>query len=389
MVIPSFNLLLAACLVLAAAEWTRRIFWMARFRRLHPPLVPASAPRAPKVSIVVPARNEEKNIARCLATLAAQDYPDYEIVVVNDRSTDRTAELVDAAAKASRAPVRRVDIGKLPPGWTGKNHAVFAGSKAAHGEWFLFTDADTAHRPHCVSTAMAAALGRGIDLLTLAPETECRTFWENVVQPVAVSSIALWFDPVKINDPESGVVIANGQFMLVSRGVYEKTGGNESVKSEVVEDVEYARRVVAAGHTVRFLDGTRLYSTRMYSTLAEIKTGWARIFTHLFKKSVAAVAGKIFLFLFFSLMPFAALAWQVALKAAAPAAHDAGLFALALAVSAWIVAIRFVGNKMVRSNPWYAFAHPLGSVVMVWILSICVWRILANRPSPWRGDLHR
>ncbi len=369
---------------------------MARFRKLHPPLLPASVTAGPKVSVIVPARNEEKNIVNCLAHLTVQNYPDYEIIVVNDRSSDRTAELVDAAAKTSpRLPdgrqvaVRRVDIEKLPDGWTGKNYAVFTGSKAARGEWFLFTDADTTHRPHCLSTAMATVLKQEIDLLTLAPETECRTFWENVVQPIAVSSIALWFDPVKINDPKSGVVIANGQFMLVSRDVYEATGGNGSVRSEVVEDVEYARRVVAAGHTVRFLDGTQLYATRMYSTLKEIKTGWTRIFTHLFQKKLLPVFEKIFLFLFFSLLPFAALAYETALKISGSSSFDAAVFTLALGVSAWIVVIRFAGNKMVRSNPWYAFAHPLGSLIMVWILTICVWRILANRPSPWRGDLHK
>lgn len=362
---------------------------MARFRKLHPPLLPASAAGGPKVSVIIPARNEEKNIVNCLQHLTAQNYPDYEIIVVNDRSSDRTAELVDAAAKNSRVPVRRVDIEKLPEGWTGKNHAVFAGSKAARGEWFCFTDADTTHQPHCISTAMATVLEKDIDFLTLAPETECRTFWENVVQPIAVSSIALWFDPVKINDPKSGVVIANGQFILVSRDVYEATGGNESVKSEVVEDVEYARRVVAAGHTVRFLDGTQLYATRMYSTLKEIKTGWTRIFTHLFQKKLPPIFEKIFLFLFFSLLPFVVLAYEVVLKTVGSPAFDASLFLIALGVSAWIIMIRFVGNKMVRSNPWYAFAHPLGSLVMVWILLICVFRILANRPSPWRGDLHK
>lgn len=388
--IPSFNVILSIWLALTLAEWVRRVFWMRSFRSSHPPLAPHEAkPGAPKVSVIVPARNEEKNIARCLDTLFKQAYPDFEIIVIDDRSTDRTPEILEDYRLRSPVPFRVVRIEKLPEGWTGKNHGMFAGSKAARGEWFFFTDADTTHEASCLSTAVETALERKIDFLTLAPETACVTFWEKTVQPLAVSSIALWFNPIKVNDPESGVVLANGQLILIKKSVYEKIGGNEAVKNQVVEDVELAKLARGAGFHVQFLDGTRLYATRMYSSLAEIHRGWTRIFTHLFEKNVLRLFHKIALFLFFSILPFAALAAELALKAAGSARFDAGVLAWSAAASGWIVLVRSVGNKMLKTDPRYSLLHPLGSLVMVWILGTCVGRVWFNRPSPWRGDALR
>ena len=334
----------------------------------------------PKVSVIVPAKNEEKNIANCLVHLFRQNYKNYEIIVVDDRSTDKTPHLLENFQKLSPVPLRVLRIEKLPPGWTGKNHAMFAASKAASGDWLLFTDADTTHRPESIDSALETALAKNIDFLTLAPETESRSFWEKTVQPLAVGSLALWFDKA---------ILANGQFILVKKEVYEKTGGNESVKTEVIEDVELAKRVKADGFSVQFLNGTMLYSTRMYSSLNEIKTGWTRIFTYLFNKNVPAILHKIFLFVFVSLSPFVILLDEIILKLNHSRRFEPSVFAFSLALCLWIILIRFVGNKMLKSNPWYAFLHPLGSVIMVWILSICVARILLNRPSVWRGDLHQ
>ncbi len=381
---------LLAALIIIFAEWGHRIVWMAQFRKGNPPIQPAKfsakAQEAPKISVIIPARNEEKNIARCLISLTKQSYPNIEILVVDDRSDDRTGHLVDNLSKISTIPIRRVRVEKLPAGWTGKNHAMVVGSKAATGEWFLFTDADTTHFPDSVSSSIQKALSEKIDFLTLAPEVECITFWENVVQPLAVSSLALWFNSPRILKSEK--VLANGQYILVRRDVYESVGGNECVKQEVVEDVELAKKIKQKGFSVMFQNGTRLYSTRMYTSLSQIKTGWTRIFIHLFEKKLVPIFHKIFLFLFFSLLPFAILVWQGTLLAQRDPGANGTLFWLSLTTSFFIIAVRFVGNIRLRSNPWYSALHPLGSLVMIWILSICAYRIIGNRPSVWRGDMH-
>ena len=391
MAILSFDFLTSVLLGFIGLVWLKRVFWMARFRKTHPPLLPSSETNAPspKVSVIVPARDEEKNITHCLRHLAAQDYLPYEIIVVNDRSTDKTAELVGHAAQYSKIPVRLIQIEKLPPGWTGKNYAMFTGSKAAGGEWLLFTDADTTHRPESLPTAVREAVRKKIDFLTLTPEVESKSFWEKTVQPLAAGSLALWFDPDKINDPNSKTVLANGQFILIRKDAYEKTGGNEAVKNEVVEDVELAKKVKAAGYFVQFLNGTRLYSTRMYSSLKEIRIGWTRILIYLFDKKPLPILHKIFLFFLFSCLPFFVLLFELTLKITGRDTFSALLFGASLFVCVWITGVRFFGNKFLKSNPWYAVFHLLGSLVMIWILLTCLERIIFKKPSVWRGDFHR
>lgn len=385
--IPSLNSILFFWLLFTGAVWTKRALWLGRLKKTDPPLLPAPFNGTPpKISIIVPAKDEERNIAHCLKHLLEQSYPNFEIIVVDDRSVDATPTIIEFYKKNARIPIKNIRIEKLPPGWTGKNHAMHVGAAAASGEWLLFTDADTTHFEHCLSTAVSKALSEGIDFLTLAPETTSDSFWEKTVQPLAVSSLALWFDPRRINDPKSRGVLANGQFILVKKLVYEKTGGSEAVKDKVVEDVEFAKNVRNAGFHVQFLDGTRLYSTRMYTSLAEIHRGWTRIFIHLFDKSILAIAHKIALFLFFSILPFAVLAREIYFKLLESPFFDAGVFWVSLGVSAWIVAIRAAGNLRVRTNPWFALLHPLGSLILVWILGTCIYRIITRRPSLWRGD---
>lgn len=390
MAIPSSSFLIQAALAAVLAEWVRRAWRLSAFRRAYAPLEPADPPpAAPKVTLIVPMRDEENNAGNCLKHLFDQSYPALEIVVVDDRSSDRTPVILDKMCALSPFPMRVVRIEKLPPGWTGKNHAMAAGAKAASGEWFLFTDADTTHSPRSVATAVRTALERKIDFLTLAPRTEARGFWENVVQPIAVGALAIWFDPARVNDPASGITLANGQFILTRRGAYESVGGNEAVRSETVEDVALAKLTRRSGRVVAFLDGTRLYSTRMYGSLAEIHRGWTRIYTHLFEKKIPVLLEKTAFFLFFSIFPFAVLGWEKLLFLEASTRFDAAVAAFAAAACAIIVAVRFAGNRMLRANPWYALLHPLGSLILVWVLLTCVWRVAADRPSPWRGDLHK
>jgi chlorobactene glucosyltransferase len=386
--IPSLNSVLLGWLVFTGLVWLKRAVWVSTLRRRNPTLAPKEFSRSPRprVSVIVPAKDEEKNIENCLQHLLLQNYDNYEIIVVDDRSGDATPQILETYRRNSKIPLKIVRVEKLPPGWTGKNHAMHVGAKAAAGEWLLFTDADTTHSPLSLSTALDKAVTDGIDFLTLAPETESESFWEHTVQPLAVSSLALWFDPAKVNDPKHPGVLANGQFLLIEKIAYEQVGGSESVKDKVVEDVELAKRFRSGGKLVQFLDGTRLYSTRMYSSLAEIHRGWTRIYIHLFDKKIAPILHKIALFLFFSILPFAVLAAEIYLRQTDSAIYDPLLLKISFGVSAFIVAVRAAGNLRVRSSPWHAFLHPLGSLVLVWILSTCVFRIAAGRPSLWRGD---
>lgn len=235
------------------------------------PTSPAAAPEGarPKVSVVIAARNEEEDLPATLDCLLAQDYPNLEIIVAEDGSTDRTGEVIDA-----RAPrVRRVNPPPLPTGWVGKSWACWNGARAATGDWLLFEDADVRIHPATVRTTLEWAEREDADLATIVPTVEMRSFWERVVLPFYVQVILTYFRAPRVNRPRSRSAMANGQFWLTPRSVYYELGGHEAVHSIVLEDVAIARRYRNAGKTLRVAYAPVLSRTRMYRNRSEMFEG--------------------------------------------------------------------------------------------------------------------
>jgi chlorobactene glucosyltransferase len=225
--------------------------------------------------VLVPARNEERGIGVCVDSLAAQSYPQLEIVAIDDGSSDRTpAILADAARRERRLRVLRVE--GPAPGWTGKSFALAAGVTVAQGRWLCFTDADTVHAPESIARAVGFAEAHGVALLSLTSRQLTGSFWERVVQPVVFGLLDQWFPLERVNDPATPLAAANGIFILVARDVYEGVGGHAAVAGEVLEDVALARRVKTAGARIAFVDGSDLVAARMYTGLAEIRRGWTK-----------------------------------------------------------------------------------------------------------------
>lgn len=245
-------------------------------RRGLPRASAAPMPAAPGlVSVLVPARNEERGVGECLASLVGQTCPQIEIIVIDDGSTDRTpAILAEAARRDPRVRVLRLD--GPPPGWTGKNFALASGVALARGRWLCFTDADTVHAPESVARAVGFAETHGIDFLSLTSRQLVASFWERVVQPVVFGLLDQWFPLDRVNDPASPMAAANGIFILVSREVYDEAGGHRAVADEVLEDVALARHVKRRGHRIAFVDGADLVAARMYTDLAAIRRGWTK-----------------------------------------------------------------------------------------------------------------
>jgi glycosyltransferase involved in cell wall biosynthesis len=238
---------------------------------------PAAA--SPEVTIVVPARNEEACLGDCLASLVAQTGLTFEIIVVDDHSSDRTGEIA-----RSFAGVRVVSPGPLPEGWTGKNNAVVAGVKEARGEWLLFTDADTVHLQGSLARALAEAKGHGANLLSYSPEQIVVTFAEKAVMPVIFAELAAQYPPEKVRDATSGVVAANGQYILVRRTAYEAVGAHAAVADKILEDVALARVFRAAGYKIFFRYGADAVRTRMYRSWRELREGWTKNLALLFPR---------------------------------------------------------------------------------------------------------
>lgn len=231
----------------------------------------------PQISVVIPARNEEASLGRCLESLVSQTGVPFEIIVVNDHSTDRTAEIA-----ASLPDVRVIEAGPLPAGWTGKNNAVTAGARAARGSWLLFTDADTIHLPGSLALALTEAEEHHADMLSYSPEQIAITLWEMAVLPVVFAELARQYPPSKVSDPNSPEAAANGQYILITREAYDAVGGHAAVATSILEDVALARAVKASGRKIRFRYAADAVRTRMYRNFSQLREGWTKNLALLF-----------------------------------------------------------------------------------------------------------
>jgi glycosyltransferase involved in cell wall biosynthesis len=249
-------------------------------------VAPVSAPAHPELSVIVPARNEEASLGACLDSLTGQAGVPFEIIVVDDGSTDHTRQIAQ-----SYPSVKVINPGPLPPGATGKNNALVAGAHEARGQWLLFTDADTVHRPDSLLRSLTEACTHRADLLSYSPKQEVSTFWEKAVMPVVFSELAASYRPSEVSDPQSPAAAANGQFILVRRPAYDAVGGHASVATEILEDVALARRFKQSGYKIFFRYGGDILRTRMYRSFRDLRDGWTKnlalLFPHPLRLAIA------------------------------------------------------------------------------------------------------
>ena len=264
----------------AFAPWIALALYLLIKVRLPPPLAAMDAAdrAAPLVSVIVPARNEERSIRSCVESICASDYPDFEVFVVDDRSDDATLEMARAVPPNHARRIVVVEGQDLPDGWMGKPWACAQGARAAKGDLLLFTDADTIHAPDLLGRAVAEIVEDEGDALTLLGRQLMDTFWERLVQTHMMAAIVFRFpNPGKPRPPERWRnAIANGQFILFDRGAYEEIGGHEAVKWEVVEDQRLAQILCRCGKRLVVRDGETVFATRMYRSLDELIDGWSK-----------------------------------------------------------------------------------------------------------------
>lgn len=239
--------------------------------------MPTTQPTHPEVSIIIPARNEEPILGGCLESLVLQAGLSFEIIVVNDHSTDRTREVA-----LSVRSVKVLDAGPLPQGWTGKNNALATGALHAKGEWLLFTDADTVHLPGSLARALNEAKKNKAALLSYSPQQVVSGFWEKAVMPVIFAELASHYRPSQVSNPNSPDAAANGQYILINRRVYDAIGGHTAVADKILEDVELARKVKSSGQHILFRYGGDAVRTRMYRTFSQLREGWTKNLAILF-----------------------------------------------------------------------------------------------------------
>jgi len=248
--------------------------------------------RTPEVSVIVPARNEEASLGACLASLVGQDGMDFEIIVVDDASTDRTREIAQ-----SFSSVEVLAAPPVPDGWTGKNNALVSGANHARGQWLLFTDADTVHLPGSLARSLAEAKRQKAALLSYSPEQQVHGFWEKAIMPVIFAELAGTYSPSRVSDPRSAAAAANGQYLLVARDAYKAVGGHVAIANALLEDVALARAVKRSGHKIYFRYGGDAVRTRMYRSFAQLREGWTKNLALLFSRPLRLASLRLLEFI--------------------------------------------------------------------------------------------
>jgi cellulose synthase/poly-beta-1,6-N-acetylglucosamine synthase-like glycosyltransferase len=281
----------------------------------------------PRVLILVPAKDEGPRIRHCIESILKQDYPNFSIVAIDDRSTDDTGPVLDALA-SEHANVRVVHVKSLPTGWLGKCHALWMGARegeapagpdsrataqtARETDWLFFVDSDVTLQPNALSAGLSLAISRQYDVLTLLTALECHTFLERLVLPLAAALWSFMFTISLTNDDNrKEIATANGQFHLMRRSAYDSIGGHEAVKDQIVEDVEMARLLKSRGHSIRFFTGAHLAATRMHANLRQMLNGWGRIYSGTARRNPTRIVMTILVLIFCGLSVYPALAWGI------------------------------------------------------------------------------
>jgi chlorobactene glucosyltransferase len=241
--------------------------------------VPPSEKPLPTVTILIPAKDEGERIRACIESALDQDYPHFNVIAVDDRSTDNTGAVMDdIAAKHPRLKAFHNTVAP-PPGWTGKNNALHQGQKHADGEWLLFVDSDVVLERDVLSASVEVLLRKGFDLISLLPRLESHSTWEGLLVPLCGSAASsMYLVPLTNNHLMTNTAFANGQFLMIRREAYDAIGGHETVRDRYCEDVEIARLLKSRGWKPRVAWGKQWCSVRMYNSLENIFKGWGRIF---------------------------------------------------------------------------------------------------------------
>jgi glycosyltransferase involved in cell wall biosynthesis len=349
---------------------------------------PAPPEGRPRVSVIVPAHNEERVIETCAASLRAQDYPALEIIFVLDRCTDRTRAILEPHARDDDR-IQLIENDQCPPDWAGKCHAAHLGAARARGDWLLFTDADTRFDPALVRAAVGLAMARHLDLLSLLGTLTTERGFERVVQPVAAAALMRLYPLERANRAQSPRLFANGQFMLFQREAYERLGGHVAVKNDLLEDIAFARRLQEAGGRGGIVLADGMLVVSMYDTFAAFRNGWKRIFIEACKRKTSRLRKNAWRLLIMGaglpILQLAAIAVAAALDARGAivwlpvivAVVAAGWMAQAAAL-AWM---NRLGGAPLRG----ILLYPLGCWVVARIMLEGARDLAIGRPQRWAG----
>ncbi len=336
----------------------------------------------PKVSIILPARNEEGFIEKCLDTLIDQDYTNYEIVAIDDSSDDKTGEIIANYAKQN-SKVIHVSAKPKPDGWMGKNWACMEGYKKASGELLLFTDSDTKHQKNVISLAVNHLLSLNLDALTVIPKMLCMDFWTKITLPMISTFLHTRFSALRVNDPTKKTGYFFGSFFIIRKKIYDDVGTHEGVRQEIIEDGALGKKVKESGHKMRMVVGDNLIEAIWARDLSTLWNALKRLMVPLYLQSGNIAIGIFFAVLFLLFMPFVLLVYSVIFFDVSVSFEM--LFASSLAASSVIYIGAVIETKMLQLKLQYALLGPIGSLIVVLGFQSGLIHAKSNSAVNWRG----
>ncbi|MBT5201383.1 MAG: glycosyltransferase [Thaumarchaeota archaeon] len=337
----------------------------------------------PRVSVILPARNEENFIKKCLDSLTKQNYQNYEVIVIDDSSDDSTGKIISEYAK-NNSKVIPVTAKPKPEGWMGKNWACMEGYRKATGELLLFTDADTTHAEKVISLSVAHLISFNLDALSTIPKMLTFDFWTNVTLPMISTFLHTRFSALNVNNPSKNTGYFFGSFFIMRKDVYEKIGMHEGVKNEIIEDGALGKKVKESGYKMKMVRGEHLIDAVWARDKGTLWNALKRLMIPLYLQSGKIAIGIFFAVLFLLFIPFPVLATSIVLPTETISSKILCVSAAIASILIYIGAVIEVKVGLELKTRYALFA-PLGSLVVV--LGFLSGLIQAKGTSSisWRG----
>lgn len=372
MFLTTLALLTLLVVLLMSLATVRGLFLL---KRLADIAIPAAMP-LPSISIVAAARNEERNVRAGVTSLLKLDYPNLEVVFVNDRSTDRTGQIL-AEAAAADARLKIATVTDLPDGWLGKNNALQRGARACRGDYILFTDADVVMDPTALKRAMAYASERALDHLAIGPLAVMPGAMLNMFIVGFTIFFNLFTRPWDVRNPKSKAHVGIGAFNLIKRTVYEQIGGHEQIRLRPDDDLKLGKVIKKNGFRSDFLVGAPMISVEWYASVGELIRGLEKNSFAGCDYNLGIVGAGMLAQIWLFQWPFAALF----------VAHGIALAAYAVAVLL-LIGMGVIAARAQRMPVVYALGLPLTSVLFVYIVLRSTILNLIRRGITWRGTFY-
>jgi len=384
-ILDIINYILVAILIGVSATWIALIKSMLRTFNESPFLdkFEKKEHEKPKVSIILPARNEEKFIGKCLDSLIKQDYDNYEIITINDSSNDATGDIIKKYSKKF-PKVISVDAKPKPDGWMGKNWACIEGYKKASGDLLLFTDADTVHTSSVISLAVSHLLSLELDALTVIPRMLCLDKITKITLPMISTFLHTRFSALRVNDTSKGTGYFFGSFFIIKKSTYDSVGTHEGVKGELVEDGALGRKVKESDFNMRMVRGEHLVDAVWARDMPTLWNALKRLMIPLYLQNAKIAVASFFGVLFLLFMPFPILGYSIIFF------NSTNSFLILFAISCIASILVYIGGildatKGLDLKIKYSLFAPVGGFIVVSGFLAGLFQAKSETALSWRG----